>query len=116
MNQTTKTAHTKGPWRGGRAISGPTGLVCRVVSRQGNWKSKTDANRYNYHSAPGEEEADANAALIAAAPDLLEACKMLQRWLAQENQDDPELERLTLQTVSEHVDTAIARATEGLEP
>ena len=57
------TTHTSGPWRehSHRQIGPDAGIVCEVWSAIG----ETDADRI--------AQADANARLIAAAPDLLEA-------------------------------------------
>jgi len=57
------TTHTPGPWRehSHRQIGPDAGIVCEVWSAIG----ETDADRI--------AQADANARLIAAAPDLLEA-------------------------------------------
>lgn len=38
-----------------------------------------------------------------------EALRMMRRWIALDNHDDSENARLTLQTVSEHVDAAMAK-------
>src|SRR5690348_4523401 len=81
--------HTPGPWKYGARTSrigvlyGDTqGLLCREVSGGGWWiaqvnplalthsKTKTDAEWL--------EEGEANARLIAAAPDLLAACKAIR--------------------------------------
>ena len=62
--------HTPGPWRWrgktitGAEVSGPDGINGRVICTFGDmWK--------------GNNERSANARLIAAAPDLLAVCKML---------------------------------------
>lgn len=63
--------HTPGPW----AVTGPTGTtVCAT----------TDRGRYPVAFAEGVSLAqmDANAALIAAAPDLLAACEALYTAVA----------------------------------
>ena len=42
---------------------------------------------------------------------LLSACQMFMRWMEQDNHDVPEIEELTLQTVSEHIECAVEKAT-----
>lgn len=48
--------------------------------------------------------------IIADNTRLLAACKMMLRWIELDNQDDPEVEQLTLQTVAEHVEAAVKGA------
>ena len=59
--------HTPGPWRRseGGAIFGSDGKLIQICGE------------YSVRFGEGTEEALANARLIAAAPDLLEACKAL---------------------------------------
>lgn len=87
------TQHTPGPWKGGFAITGSNGNpVCRVVSTA-KWESKTDALKYGcggFSQKTSNEEATANAKLIAAAPDLFEA--LLDVCVAR-NGDEAEKER-----------------------
>ena len=70
--------HTPGPWRvdiGQHAI-GDTGdfeSYCTV---------KGPAKPIAYISNPDDDSADVDAALIAAAPDMLETLKAIQHWMA----------------------------------
>ena len=62
--------HTPGPWTiGGDLISNQKSReeICKVLSR---WRERM--------FSPDQETANANARLIAAAPDLLEACKEIK--------------------------------------
>jgi hypothetical protein len=61
----------------------------------------------------GRMDRDTAHALVTAAnalPGLVEACKMLLRWVELENQDAPEVEELTLLTVTEHAESALRKA------
>ena len=72
-----QTAHTPGPWEVGRAI-GPGGDY-----RQINAESWLELARVVYRvEGDPSAEAEANARLIAAAPDLLTACKAAEEWLS----------------------------------
>ena len=82
--------HTPGPWK-------IVGEDMRFVYAPG----KDGTNRFSTHVAPGhipgyddEETQQANARLIAAAPDLLAACKSIMRirdlWLPAGGKVDPE--------------------------
>lgn len=74
-------AHTPGPWRsviddtGGQWSGWPLCIVPEndddksVVRTGGQWP-------YEWDAATNQREAVANARLIAAAPDLLEACRL----------------------------------------
>lgn len=63
MNKTAKVTHTPGPWSGLRNIVGEdTTVVCSVNRPAGG-----DPN-----------VADANARVLAAAPELLDACNLLR--------------------------------------
>jgi hypothetical protein len=69
MNTTKAVEHTTGPWRVAPASDYPSGL-------------NVDANTRGYVCLAGEWDdarAVANARLIAAAPDLLEACRAFLR-------------------------------------
>lgn len=64
-------SHTKGPWSWDvEDLTGQCRLVPGILLTDG-----TDGTPY------GDEIDRANARLIAAAPDLLEALKMAQMWL-----------------------------------
>lgn len=88
------TKHTPGPWIGGHAIQGSNGNpICRITS-DAEWKSKTDQVKYGcqgFSKSTPVIEADANAALIAAAPDLLEACDYVVKWHREHDSGEGEL-------------------------
>ena len=98
---TSKAGHTftAGPWNavGMLVFSGVDRFYNHPVARVGAPLDKND-NRV--------EEAEANARLIAAAPDLLEACQDL--WCAFSDTDDP-----VLRTIAIKARAAIAKATAG---
>lgn len=72
------SGYTKGPWEyewstspyysDGEVIAGDKKIAIVCGSNYGEWRDADDC---------GEAEFQANAALIAAAPDLLEACEAL---------------------------------------
>jgi len=64
--------HTPGPWR----IDGHPGREALEIH---SGHRRIAKSLYEYGSE--DNEADANAALIAAAPDLLEACKLAKQHL-----------------------------------
>lgn len=68
-------AHTPGPWK---VFETPTGKVVGI-GRQSDGYAVADAG----FGVWGEQsdEASANARLIAAAPDLLEACKRAEQFI-----------------------------------
>ena len=63
-----ETKHTPGPWEQGTQVNGSTTLVARMKT------GFVVAEMRNVHF---REEAEANARLIAAAPDLLESLREL---------------------------------------
>ena len=81
--------HTPGPWVAadyGPDRIGPAQVVASLgVDRRGrHWVVATAAG--NACSTVADGELPANALLIAAAPDLLEACKMFAEWLRREDE------------------------------
>ena len=71
--------HTPGPWKYGAELS----------SRTGEWLISFDAGNRGRgigiaETRPGSGQEEANARLIAAAPDLLEACETFHEWLVRE--------------------------------
>lgn len=88
------SGHTPGPWSLRHRPSGPWTVYVPAMS---------DSGRERFYNGiwihQGDNEADAR--LIAAAPELLEALKLAQDWLST---DDPEWE------VRVAVDAAIAKA------
>ena len=70
-----KAAHTPGPWKFGKELT----------ARSGEWLVSFDAGSKGRGIAIAETRAgsgneEANARLIAAAPDLLAACKSMIEW------------------------------------
>ncbi len=65
---TKKTAHTPGPWKAGRAVL--RGMIAEISATRGE-ATYTIAH---VDCVDGGDKDAANAHLIAAAPDLLEAC------------------------------------------
>ena len=63
----TESKHTPGPWNIGWGLvwNAARGITSRVSGEAWKWKNKDGF----------ESESKANARLIAAAPDLLEACE-----------------------------------------
>jgi hypothetical protein len=78
------SGHTKGPWKISRGVDGPDN---RVIETPDGWGVADAWGRASVG------EMDANAHLIAAAPDLLEALEaiapMLPRSLTAESWGDP---------------------------
>jgi hypothetical protein len=71
----TSPAHTPGPWK----MSGSTTAVYRAV-QDGNWAGHSDLNEpiaWLTDTGRNAEETEANARLIAAAPELLAALKKI---------------------------------------
>ena len=72
--------HTAGPWRatlGNSQMSDPG----TTIYHRGQWGVYSDADSH------GDPEADAR--LIAAAPELLEACQTFAEWLRREDAGFP---------------------------
>lgn len=105
-----KQKHTPGPWTieedtSSKAywIKGPNGDVCDLYARM-----MGRCERY--------ENAEANAALIASAPELLEACKLaLEVCTAYVNWrgEKPELKQHSIGRVHQDLCQAIAKAERG---
>lgn len=74
------TTHTPGPWKIGNYGSVVTNTPDRQVEIVGPHSEDT-INWYGGHVIC-ETVTNGNAALIAAAPDLLEACKAARDWYA----------------------------------
>jgi len=76
-----ETKHTPGPWR----ISGESATTVqadyRAINSEGGVLIATALGYPNSGYFPSDDEATANAALIAAAPELLEAAEgIVSRW------------------------------------
>src|SRR5712692_4636849 len=76
--------HTPGPWTLSHGLVRPDSPRCRIVSGE-KGASLTFVNIW--HDAP--EEAEANARLIAAAPELLEAVQTTLVFLMSKARRDP---------------------------
>ncbi len=102
----TKTAHTPGPWKVSRPVSITIGFNSEAHYVRGNadegWpvvaNTKTDLPR---------EEQLANARLIAAAPELLEASK---EFLAYFTNDGGNKSQEWLKTVRQNLKQAISKS------
>jgi hypothetical protein len=85
----TKPAHTPGPW----AVDAPFPVV--TANKDGRPVVIADA-QYRNNEHPGamvmKDEGMANARLIAAAPELFEACASV--WAALADADDPKLQTI----------------------
>ena len=82
--------HTPGPWL---ARTAPTSAgLCHIISAA-DWRGAFlygDGSRLGVDDAlPKAQELSANARLIAAAPDLLEALKGLVAWADDLRREDP---------------------------
>ena len=75
----SKVGHTPGPWE----VDEHEGLVYRPMPEQG-----ANAADFVCSISTGKPEAEANARLIAAAPDLLEACEAVLKALLHDTKDD----------------------------
>ena len=95
--------HTPGPWK--VALGNPM-TVIRDVEYGGGYIGSTSAWWYD------PEAAEANARLIAAAPELLEALEGIQAALSAWLNGDTNAEGLLEEAKYNIVDAAIAKATE----
>lgn len=77
MTNTRQQGHTPGPWRNARIYNGSaaTHLLWIIDTPRGDIKIDFGFGRSN-------TEQESNARLIAAAPELLEACKLAMKCLA----------------------------------
>src|ERR1043166_1098245 len=77
-NRTEQARHTPGPWRSVRISTGQRsgkeeGMCFRIEAPEASSEARWDVALTYYK--PAFEEAEANARLLAAAPELLAACK-----------------------------------------
>lgn len=71
--------HTPGPWRAG---SSPSHIIAESDT---GWDDEANLSAYGGHLICESVAREANAALIAAAPELLAACKLaLKSWFSGE--------------------------------
>jgi len=84
-----KKLHTPGPWL---VETVPT--ACGICHKVGPFPGKRPEDKprhaclyadYPSKGNPADDELEANARLIAAAPDLLEACQTFAEWLRRED-------------------------------
>lgn len=99
----TQTKHTQGPWRtslteGQRAWNVSSEATGRTVAIVSDWSP----------------EAEANARLIAAAPELLEALKSA-RFAIQVTLDSGLVTEKNVRSTLNHIDAAIAKAEGGAQ-
>ena len=71
--------HTPGPWEFGRCkqITGIRTIAGWFIGRTGGRKPLLDIGEVYLFASQNEGEQEANARLIAAAPELLEACQSM---------------------------------------
>lgn len=83
MTTKTKGTHTPGPWKYERITIGhPDNWRNPIVTAPGNYIARLFCAESTVAGMTADglttlDEAEANAALIAAAPDLLEACQLV---------------------------------------
>ncbi len=76
------TKHTPGPWE---VVRTPNGYPCQITATAGDPRKPggiCDVTRWASISVPSSAEGEANARLIAAAPDMLAALKDCRAYLA----------------------------------
>lgn len=90
-DEQTKGSHTPGPWSAEDPIDGQLSIVeankpthewkfiATIYLREGN-----DPDEFTHRVS------EANARLIAAAPELLTLCKQMKKWLEPELQKEPD--------------------------
>lgn len=104
--------HTKGPWRLNEFHVNREGLtVCELVTND-NSKRIARIDGHVLDSCKASNEAKANARLIAAAPEMLEALKFLKASLTAKRTEDAC--HITL-AMAQKMNAAIAKATGGDE-
>ena len=95
--------HTPGPWRSANSDDWNVscdlhGTSSYVAIGQANGKPVCFAVAHSpslFDTASSDAELDANARLIAAAPELLEACQTFAEWLRREEAGFPAETRFT---------------------
>jgi len=93
------TTHTPGPW-----------IVARIIPQDGDFIRQVKAEDgpvcFVHDLSDCQQEAKANARLIAAAPDLLAACKRISKAL----RNAPHETQNAYQGIWTDIDAAIAQA------
>lgn len=97
------SAHTAGPWN---AVECETGSGWTVGPRRTDGVDYV-ADVHRLTSGRTDAESDANAHLIAAAPDLLKALRMARTWVAGFDHEDRARADLAV------IDAAISKAEDG---
>ncbi len=99
------SAHTPGPWAAGEQSGGDWLIQSNIESHLPPWAVQNDT----IGAVRANDNAEANARLIVAAPELLAALKAVVEWLP-----DPRPHRLTdsdgLNSVEQQARAAIAKA------
>jgi hypothetical protein len=105
--------HTPGPW-----LKADSNFVYALHEHKGRLVNRFSAAIDHYQTQGGTaDEGAANARLIAAAPDLLEAATYqldLNQWIESSDSESPFFEetlRLRLNTANDYMKAAIAKAT-----
>jgi hypothetical protein len=116
MSATTATTHTPGPWEvdGNKAL-GAYGVWTSYATHPGHngagYPSQVCSVYSGNKSDFDRQTRDANARLIAAAPDLLAACQLvLRRWTFDSHQQHTHSWH-DMQDCAEIIRAAIAKAT-----
>lgn len=104
----TATAHTPGPWK--VVLHGKAAYVSMFIGKDGLPPSATGDAQFSVQPYIRPAEAEANARLIAAAPDLLEALKTARHQVSLFARPDDEIAQAVLQVV----DAAIEKARKDL--
>ena len=114
MPTETPLRHTPGPWITSGSIHWPYSTTRRVLNAiWGPPDHHQRRTRICIISRRRKEESDANARLIASAPDLLAACKSLLEKLRERKGTEAE-GRVSVSDV-QRIKAAIAKA-EGVQP
>jgi len=93
-----QVTHTQGPWTIEDCTPGESTGLCFAINSENNVIART---------TDGWKEAEANARLIAAAPELLEQCKLFEKVLTvmiMEGDSGADLERDNLQAILDRVE------------
>ena len=99
-------SHTPGPWQyGGSLISAGNVHVARTLYRM---PDRLPTNDHSDCAPESFRESDANRLLMAAAPELLEACRMAEKVLAKYPIGDPLIS--DVHTAAKRIRAAISKA------